>query len=472
MTSDPATTGGTATIEATTPVTGNLLIDYLGLMPRSIGACVAEPAPVTGDPATFSPGFALPEPTEDVRRFYAAATVGWRSLGEYAGHRLSLLDLAGNPGTHTTKTFPSLLIVARAVEYIRRTGEPVTIVSPTSANKGTALRDAVLRAIDENLVTPEQLRVVIIAPWSCRDKLRASRLSTDAHLRELNPLLLFTGAEPDGVKLLGRQFVDRHAADLKRRDGTNLWFSLELANYLVADTARAYFEQDADPTDAAGRPRVHAHAVSSAFGLLGYHRGRTVLERDGRASASSRPASLLVQHLATSDMVLSLRHGGFERENLPSYRPDVTTGLFHQDTDEADPRFPARIHDPAEVLDPTFYTRRPVTSPEMNDIIGRFGGDGIVVSLHECLERYPAIRARLAGHGRGLPADFRTLREWSLVMAVTGVFNAIDRGLVEPGADVVVHGSGWYGTADYETPDPGTTPTVESVADVATAVLG
>ncbi|MPZ81618.1 MAG: hypothetical protein GEV28_14935 [Actinophytocola sp.] len=473
MISDPGgTVGGTATIEATATASGNLLIDYLELMPRSVGACVADPTPVTGDPAAFSPGFALPEPTEEVREFYSAATAGWRPLGEYAGHRLSLLDLTGNPGTHTTKTFPSLLIVARAVEYIRRTGEPVTIFSPTSANKGTALRDAVLRAIDANLVTPEQLRVVILAPWSCRDKLRASRLSADARLRELNPLLLYTGGEPEAVKRIGREFADRHAAQLKRRHGTNLWFSLELTNYLVADTARAYFEQDADPTDATGRPRLHAHAVSSAFGLLGYHRGRAVLEHGGQASVASRPASLLVQHMATSDMVLSLRRGSFERDNLPSYRRDPATGLYHQDAEEADPRFPATIHDPDEVLDPTFYTRRPVTSAAMNAIIGRFGGDGIVVSLHECLERYPAIRARLAGHGRGLPADFRTLREWSLVMAMTGVFNAIDRGLVEPGADIVVHGSGWYATPDYQTPDLSTTPTVESVADVAAAVLG
>ena len=397
MISDPASAGGTATIEATPSASGNLLTDYLDLMPLSVAACVANPAPVTGDPARFSPGFALPEPTEEVRQFYAAATVGWRPLGEYAGHRLSLLDLAGNPGTHTTKTFPSLLIVARAIGYIRRTGEPVTIFSPTSANKGTALRDAVLRAIEANLVTPEQLRVVILAPWSCRDKLRASRLSADARLRELNPLLLYTGAEPEAVKRIGREFVNRHAAELKRRHGTNLWFSLELSNYLVADTARAYFEQDADPTDAAGRPRLHAHAVSSAFGLLGYHRGRAVLERGGQTGTASRPASLLVQHMATADMVLSLRHGGFERDNVPGYRRDPATGLYHQESEEPDPRFPATIHDPDEVLDPTFYTRRPVTSTEMNDIIGRFGGDGIVVSLHECLERYPAIRARLGG---------------------------------------------------------------------------
>jgi hypothetical protein len=454
-----------ATIEAalSSPSrSGNLLIDYLDLMPRSVGACVPDPAPVTDDPARFSPGFALPEPTEAVRELYAAATAGWHPLGSYAGHRLTLLDLAGNPGTHTTKTFASLLIVARAVEYIGRTGEPITIFSPTSANKGTALRDAVQRAIDANLVTPEQLRVVILAPWSCREKLRASRLSA-----EHNPLLLYTGAEPEAVKRIGREFVDRYAADLKRRDGTNLWFSLELANYLVADTARAYFEQDMDPTDAAGRPRLHAHAVSSAFGLLGYHRGRAVLERGGQSSIETRPASLLVQHMATADMVLSLRHGSHDRANLPAYQRDQ--GLHRQDTD---PRFPAAVHELDEVLDPTFYTRRPVTSTEMNEIIGRFGGDGIVVSRHECLERYPDIQTRLAGHERGLPADPQTLREWSLVMAMTGVFNAIDRGLVEPSADVVVHGSGWYSTADYEPLDLSTTPTVESVADVAAAVLG
>jgi hypothetical protein len=468
MITEPAV--GTATIEA--PASANLLLDYLERMPRSVAACVPDPAPVTGDPAAFSPGFALPEPATDVQEFYAAATAGWRSLGEYGGHRLTLLDLAGNPGTHTTKTFPSLLIVARAVEYVRRTGEPVTIFSPTSANKGTALRDAVLRAIDARLVEPEQLRVVVLAPWSCRDKLRASRLSTDARLRELNPLLLFTGAEPEAVKRIGREFADRHAAELRRRHGTNLWFSLALPNYLVADTARAYFEQEVDPTDSAGRPRVHAHAVSSAFGMLGYHRGRTVLEREGLAGAASRPATLLVQHLATSDMVLSLRHGGFDRDALPGYRRDAVTGLYRQDAAEPDPHFPATLHDPAEILDPTFYTRRPPTSPEMNEIIGRFGGDGIVVSLHECLERYPAIRARLAGHERGLPADFRTLREWSLVMAMTGVFTAIDRGLVEPGADVVVHGSGWYSSTDYEPLDLTTTHTVESVTDVAKAVLG
>jgi hypothetical protein len=444
--------------------TGNLLVDFPDLMPLAVAECVQDPAPVTADPKAFEPGVALPDLSEDVRRFYAAATARWVPIGQYGGHRLTLLDLAANPGTNTTKTFASLLIVARAVQYIRRTGEPIMIFSPTSANKGTALRDAVLRAIDYGLVTPEQLRVVILAPESCYDKLRASRMSTDPRLRELNPLLLYTGAPAEAVKRIGREFADAHAVRLKRQHGLNLWCSLALPNYLLADTARAFFEHVVDPTT--GKPRLHAHAVSSAFGMLGYHRGRTVLERAGLVSADSRPATLLVQHMATADMVLSLKHGSFDRAGVPSYTSDPATGLWHQNG--TDPHFPATTYDPDEVLDPTFYTRRPATSPEMNDLIGRYGGDGIVVSLHECLQRYPEIRARLTGHDRGLPSDCRTLREWSLVMALTGVFNAIDRGLVKPDADIVVHGSGWYSAADYES--PGALPRVSTVDEVAAAV--
>jgi len=466
MTSEPVRRPGTtSTIDD--GVTGNLLIDHQDLLPHAIAECVADPAPVTDDPARFSPGFALPELTDAVRDFYSAATARWTPLGDYADHRLTMLDLTDNPATHTTKTYPSLLIVARAVEFIRRTGEPVMIFSPTSANKGTALRDAVLRAIDAGLATPEQLRVAIVAPRSCRDKLRASRLSTDPHLRALNPLLLYTGAQSEHVKAIARDFVSAHAAELKRRHGLNLWFSLELANYLVADTARAFFEQSVDP-DLAGRPRLHAHAVSSAFGLLGYHRGRAVLEALGDVDVSNRPASLLVQHMATADMVLSLRHGSFDRDHLPPYHRDPATGLYEQST--ADPHFPATTYDRDEVLDPTFYTRRPATSPAMNDLIARFGGDGVVVSLHECLQRYPAIRERLAGHDRPLPADFRTVREWSVVMAMTGVFNAIDRGLVAPDTDIVVHGSGWYSAGDYQPLDPAAAFEVDDVAGVA-AVL-
>ncbi|SDM80728.1 DUF6002 family protein [Nonomuraea jiangxiensis] len=441
----------------------NLLLDFYDRLPTSIAACVDRTEPVRDDTG-FSPGFLLPEPDARVERFFSVATARWQPLESYSGHRLNLLDLTCNPATGTTKTFPSLLIVARAVEYIRRYGEAVTIFSPTSANKGVALRDAVLRAIDAGLAEPEQLRTVILAPRSCQAKLRSSRLSTDPALRALNPLLVYGGPEPERVKAIGRAFADKYAGDLRAR-GENLWFSLELGNYLVADTARAFFEQQAAPAGTA--PRLHAHAVSSAFGLLGYHRGRAVLEGSGAVSQDSRPASLLVQHLGTPDMVLNLRNGDFDRANLPAY--ERHGGLYRQ---SADPRFPQVTYDPDEVLDPTFYTHRPATSPEMNGLIERFGGDGIVVSLAECVARYPELRELLAGSGCELPADFRQLREWSLVMAMTGVLNAIDRGLADPWDDVVVHGSGCYTAADYLPLEPEAMIEVAGVEDVAAVVCG
>ncbi len=416
--------------------------------------------------ASFSPGFDVPPLDPAVLAYLEVAQAGWHELGEYRGRRLVLMDLAGNPGTHTTKTFPSLLIVARAVAHIQATGESLMIFSPTSANKGTALRDAVLRAIDCGLVEPHQLRVAVLAPEDCRDKLRDSALMSDPDLRELNPLLLYTGDGPsEQVKAVGKAFVDGYADRLTSNGGPRLWYSLALPNYLVADTMRAHAEQRLDPTDGQSR-RVHAHAVSSAFGMLGYHRGRDVLERRGDARPQDRPGTLLVQHLGTPDMVLSLRNGSVDRAGLPAYtRGD--DGLLHQDED---PHYPSRTHATDEVLDPTFYTHAPVTSPEMNAIIGRHGGDGVVVSLAECLERYPQLRERMPAGTRPLPADPRCLREWSLVMAYTGVCNAIDRGLVDAD-EVVLHGSGWYSTDDYApVPEQGLTP-VENVDDIAAALL-
>jgi hypothetical protein len=89
----------------------------------------------------------------------------------------------------------------------------------------------------------------------------------------------------------------------------------------------------------------------------------------------------------------------------------------------------------------------------MNEIIGRQGGGGIVVSRYECLARYDEIRELLDGAGPTLPGDPAALREWSLVMAMTGTLNALERGLLSAD-EVVVHGSGSYGTEDFA-PIPG-----------------
>jgi len=128
---------------------------------------------------------------------------------------------------------------------------------------------------------------------------------------------------------------------------------------------------------------VHAHAVSSAFGLLGYHRGRTVLERGGQASADSRPATLLVQHMATSDMVLSLRHGGFDRDALPGYRRDAVTGLYHQDADEPEGEFTL------EVVDASFPAKQTIAQPARMRLTVRNTDDRELPNLAVTVETEP-----------------------------------------------------------------------------------
>jgi uncharacterized protein DUF6002 len=450
----------TATVST---ATRNLILDYYDRLPAVIDRYVPDTAPDERMDA-FTPGFALPELDDRVRDYFAVAEADLHDLGEYGDSKLMLLDLMRNPGTNTTKTLASLLIVARAVEYIRRTGHPVLIFSPTSANKGTALRDAVWRAIDTGLATREQLRIVTLAPGSCVDKLRSNPLSTDEELRALNPVLVYDGPQPEDVKVLGKQFAQTHGAWLAERHGSRMWFSLELRNYVIADAARAFLEQDVAP---AHPDRVQAHAVSSAFGLLGYTLGREILEQQGIAKVEDRAGYLLVQHLGTPDMVLSLHHGSHDRSTMPAYAQDEATGLY---TQQESPHFPQVTFDPGEVLDPTFYTRAPVTSAEMNPLIERFGGAGIVVSLAECLRRYPLLRPWYAGTSRPLPSDFRTLREWSLVMASTGVLNALDRGLIKSGGEVVVHGSGSYSTADFQPLERAATTTVRTVDDIVAAL--
>ncbi len=439
------------------PPSRNLILDYYDRLPAVIADRIEDTAPVT-DQYAFSPGFQLPELDAKMREFFAVAEARWWHLADHDSGRVMLLDLTRNPGTRTTKTLASLLIVARAVEYIRRTGEPVLIFSPTSANKGSALRDAVQRAVDCGLVTGEELRVAIIAPAGCRSKLRGGGPDPAR-----NPVFLYDGANAEDVKAIGREFVDTYAGKLY----ANVWYSLALDNYLIADAARAFFEHDVDPTPGSA-PRVHAHAVSSAFGLLGYNLGRDLLERDGAAAAADRPGFLLVQHLGAPDMVVNLAHGDFDRAHLPEFRHDPASGLYVQDDD---PRFPAATYDPAEVLDPTFYTHRPATSPAMNTLIERHGGDGIVVSLYECLQRYPALASWLSTTDRQLPADPRVLREWSLVMALTGVLNALERGLVAPGRDIVVHGSGTYRAGEYPFLELDATHPVRDAEDVARVLL-
>lgn len=441
-------------LAATEPVViENALLRYAEEVRGALGVLGAERAPGAG----FSPGFALPPVDERLGRFFSACELAFVDLGTYRGRRLRLLDLMRNPRTKTTKTGPSLVIVSRAVEFIRRTGEPVQLVSPSSGNKVTALRDAVLRAYETGLATPEQLGIVVVVPSASAHKLWDSPLSTDEVLRARNPVVTFDGADRADVKTLAQSLVDRHGTAILAEYGVHLWYTLEIGNYLVADLIRACAEEEFLPR---AEGRLHVQSVSSAYGLLGHDLGarRLASARNGKPTAHY----FLVQHLDTADMVLSLYSGSDSRANLPAYRLDEATKLYRQDEN---PRFPAVTFDPEEVLDPTFYTRRPVTSAEMDPIIRRQGGGGIVVSRHEVLERYPVLRGLLGPAGVRLPADPWDLREWSLVMAFTGILNAIDRDLVDE-TDILLHGTGTYDTGDFTPIPPGRRVAVADLEDL------
>ncbi|MBR7676936.1 hypothetical protein KDA82_28820, partial [Streptomyces daliensis] len=196
----------------------------------------------------------------------------------------------------------------------------------------------------------------------------------------------------------------------------------------------------------------------------------------GPEPARTPPRYFLVQHLGAPDMVLSLYNDGATDPSLaPRYTYETESGLYAQ---AENPRFPAVTFDPGERLDSTFYTRKPPTSARMNELIGKQGGGGIVVSLAECLNRYGQVRAILADAEVRLPADPREVREWSLVMAVVGALNALDRDLVpeggpegSPEGDILVHGSGSYAVGDFDALSATELHRVDGVDDLRNVVL-
>ncbi|MBO4270889.1 DUF6002 family protein [Microbispora triticiradicis] len=428
------------------------LVRYYDELSRILAHAETRARSGAPDGGAFTPGWSLPPLTPELEAFFAPSLITAHELEPYRDTRLTLLNLMHNPRTRTTKTFASLMIVARAVAHIRRTGEAVMIITPSSANKATALRDAVQRAHETGLAGENELGIVCVVPSASRHKLWRSALVEDPRSRRRNPLAVLDSGEAGQVKTLARAVADEEAHAVFARHGVRLWHSLDLANYAVADAARALFERDRLPA----ADRVHAHSVSSAFGLLGHFYGQQW--HTGREWPGTGARYFLVQHLGTPDMVSSLYHGTF------GYRPEWTShdGLL---TQHADPHFPRVAYASDEDLDPTFYTRTPVTSPRMNEIIKTQGGGGIVVSLAECLDRYPSIRRLLEPAGVDLPADPRQVREWSLIMAVTGVLNAADRGLLDL-RDVLVHGSGSYHTGDYRPPEADHLSSIGSLGDL------
>jgi hypothetical protein len=397
---------------------------------------------VSSSDGSFEPSMRLPALDSRMQDFLSVATAQFFELGHYRGVPLRLFDLRQNANTQTTKTFASTLIVARAIRHIQETGESILLFSPSSGNKAIALRDAVLRALKAKLIHPEQLRIVTLTPAQTTDKLRRTELYDDPRLRALNPIFVLDGDSPEAVKVIGQRFKELFSRE--PFGDSKLWHSLRLENYRFSDQARAFFDfeyGDAWDTD---RKTVHVHAVSSAYGLLGYCSGVEALKRLGKQV--STPSFLLVQHLATSDMVLHLLDGNFEGTSTPLYT-QADDGLWVQ---SASAHFPATTWSPDETLESTFYTHLPPTAVEMTGHVRANGGSGIVVSLYECMQRYSECVQMLANTSVRLPSDPRDLKEWSLVMAMTGCLNAIDRQLLEEVDGCTIHGSGTYSLGDYE----------------------
>ncbi|MEN8656118.1 DUF6002 family protein [Streptomyces sp. 21So2-11] len=352
--------------------------------------------------------------------------------------RMYILDLMRNPGARTTKTVASLLMIARAAAHIRRTGERVLLVTPTSGNKGTALRDAVARAYETGLATPDELRIVMLAPEASQSKLRDCPLTAERSLRTANPVVLADVEQPGDVKLLSSEVVERYAAEIFDTTGFRIWYTLDLDNYRIADATRAFVEAELLSITERSAPRVHAHAVSSAFGLIGYHLGHQLLAEGltGLPAPAWHPGFFLVQQLATADMVTSLLG-----TKVPEYTHDEESGVWRQ---SAAVEFPAVTDHPQEVIDATFYTKEPPTRSQVNEIVARHGGGGVVVSRRECLDKFDEVRSLAAEARITIAADPALIREWSVVKAITGVLVARERGLVAADTDVIVHASGYY----------------------------
>lgn len=376
----------------------------------------------------------LPALDEQMSKFYEASAIAYGTVDLGIDREVILLNMSTYAGTKTTKTNPSLLMVARAVQHTRQTGEPITIISPSSGNKATALRAAVERAYELGITSPDFLNIVVVVPQEAHPKLWESTLSSRDDYRLANPLVTTAAPTRVAVKSLVNE-VRKKLGD--RHKGRRLWYTLALENYVLADQVRAFVELDRFPTDAA---RWHVHSVSSAYGLIGHNRGWMT-----RAPRLPHPGYLLVQHMDTPDMVLHLLTGTFDKDQLPRYETD-RSGVLRQ---ESSPHFPATVSARDECIDTTFYTSSPPTQDEMQSAIETHGGTGIVVSREECRDHYEFIRQAVATQAIVLPSNPDHLMEWSLIMAASGTMTAAERGLLDGVDSLVLHCTGLYTSQDY-----------------------
>lgn len=424
----------------------NALARYFSEVSSAVATLASRPV------EAFSPVASLPTLDARLEEYLSASNLTFSPLHLGWQEPAWLLNLMQNPGTNTTKTFASLLIVARAVAHVRATGERLTIVTPSSANKAIALRDAIDRAVRFGLVDTSDLNVVCLVPEASLLKLRATVSDSDDEFARLNPIMTYASRWPGDVKSLLASAVPL----LQERPNHHYWYTLRLENYLAADVIRALAEAEFLPAVSSGR--THLHSVSSAYGLLGHAFGQ-------REFLRSRPKSsyFLVQHLGVPDMVLGLYNNGrVSDQDRPKYSFDPSSGFWGQ---SVDPHFPRKTAHPTEMLDPTFYTRNPPTLPEMMQIIEEQGGGGIVVSRAECLELFDEAQNALVDSGVSLGDSPDGLREYSLLMAISGAILAGQRALL-PRNEMVVHASGSYTTEDLGSRRP-PVQSVSSAQDIA-----
>lgn len=393
----------------------------------------------------FEPAFKLPELNEDFIQFYEVAQISLEEMGKYQGKKIQLLNLIKNPNTQTTKTLASLLMVARAINHINESGKGILIFTPSSGNKATALRDAVERAIKYKLVDKTMLRIITLTPSNAIYKLRETELTTDPTLALLNPVFSYKGTVSQDVKAIGKEFIEKYGNKIANEHNLDIWYSLDILNYKVADAIRAFYDYEFSFKKNKKDRRLHAHSVSSAYGLLGFNYGQEFMEECGIIDVD-KPGYLLIQHASTSDMVLNLLNNSFSQLNVPNYDKN-DQGLYMQTSNK---HFPFYTWDPQENLEPTFYTKEPPTSEEMNLLIKNNGGNGIVVSLYECMQKYSEIKKILLKANISIPSDPRKIFEWSLIMALTGVMNAVDRKLIDEFDEIIIHASGIYVEGDYQ----------------------
>jgi hypothetical protein len=309
--------------------------------------------------------------------------------------------------------------------------------------------------------------VVTVVPANSLPKLWASELDADPDLRRMNPMAVYSGADREYVKKMTTAAVDELTTVGSTAGAFRVWYTLNPNNYRLADLVRALFEYDFFPPRT---ERWHAHAVSSAYGFLGHDLGRRLSAEAGVVHEVPQKY-LLVQHLETPDLVSAVTGADIESVAQKIYEPGANGRLVRPL--DADPRLPESCYSVDERLERTFYTRRPPTTDAVRDLLTRRGGDAMVVSLAECFDRYPFVRTLLQGGGFDrLPQDPRWLREWAMVMAMVGCLNAIDRGLIPAGVDVVVHGSGAYSEGEFEQIDRGKLIDVNSSDDVGRVIVG